>query len=146
MLSRAAFWGYSSSLNPPPIALAFLHFSYSSDFLCWLLIFLSKHRHFTRLVFQSRLTDPMGCSKSDFAVLHHLPEFAQAYVHWGFPGSSEGKAFACDAEDPGSIPGSGRSPGEGNGNPLQYSCLDRGAWWATVHGVANSRTRLSDYT
>ena len=68
----------------------------------------------------------------------------------GFPGGSEGKASACDAGDPGLIPGSGRSPGEGNGNPLQYSCLenpmDRGARWATVHGVAKSRTRLSDYT
>ena len=68
----------------------------------------------------------------------------------GFPGGSEGKASACDVEDPGSIPGSGRSPGEGNGNPLQYSCLenpmDRGACWATAHGVAKSRTRLSDYT
>ena len=55
-----------------------------------------------------------------------------------FPGGSEGKASACDAEDPGSIPGLGRSPGEGNGNPIQYSCLenpmDRGAWWPTVHG------------
>ena len=55
---------------------------------------------------------------------------------------------ACNAGDPGSIPGSGRSPGDGNGNPLQYSCLenpvDEGAWWATVHGVAKSRTRLSD--
>ena len=52
--------------------------------------------------------------------------------------------------DLGSIPGLGRSPGEGNGNPLQYSCLvnpiDGGAWWATVHGVAKSRTRLSDFT
>ena len=50
----------------------------------------------------------------------------------------------------GSIPGSGKYPGEGNGNPLQYSCLenptDRGAWWATVHGVAKSQTRLSDFT
>ena len=50
----------------------------------------------------------------------------------------------------GLIRGSGRSPGEGNGNPLQYSCLenpmDRGAWWATVHGVAKSRTRLNDFT
>ena len=50
----------------------------------------------------------------------------------------------------GSISGSGRFPGEGNGNPPQYSCLenpmDRGAWWATVHGVAKSRTRLSDFT
>ena len=68
----------------------------------------------------------------------------------GFPGGSEVKASAGNAGVPGSIPGSGRSPGEGNGNPLQYSCLenpmDGGAWWATVHGVAKSRTRLSDFT
>ena len=68
----------------------------------------------------------------------------------GFPGGSDGKASACNAGDPGSIPGSGRSPGEGNGNPLQYSCLensiDEGGWQATVHGVAKSRTRLSDFT
>ena len=63
---------------------------------------------------------------------------------------SDGKESACSAKDSGLIPGSGRSPGEGNGNPLQYSCLenpvDRGAWWATVHGVAKSQTRLSDFT
>ena len=57
----------------------------------------------------------------------------------GFPHSSVGKKSTCNAGDPGSIPGSGRPPGEGNGNPLEYSCLenlmDRGAWWATVHGV-----------
>ena len=68
----------------------------------------------------------------------------------GFPGGSEVKVSACNMGDLGSIPGSGRSPGEGNGNPLQYSCLenpmDGGAWWATVHGVAKSRTRLSDST
>ena len=67
-----------------------------------------------------------------------------------FPGRSEVKAPACNAGDLGLIPGSGRFPGEGNGNPLQYSCLenpmDRGAWWATVHGVAKSRTWLSDFT
>ena len=60
------------------------------------------------------------------------------------------KASACNAGDLGSIPGSGRSPGEGNGNPLQYSCLenpmDGGAWRATVHGVAKSETRLRDFT
>ena len=65
-------------------------------------------------------------------------------------GGSEVKASACNAGDVGSIPELGRSPGEGNGNPLQYSCLenpmDIGAWWATVHGVAKSRTRLSDLT
>ena len=64
-------------------------------------------------------------------------------------GGSDGKASAYDAGDPGSIPGWGRSPGEGNGNPLQHSCLenpmDGGAWWATVHGVAKSRTRLRDF-
>ena len=53
----------------------------------------------------------------------------------------------ADAEDADSIPGSGRSPGEGNGNPLQYSCLgnlmDRGAWWATVRGVTKSQAQLS---
>ena len=58
----------------------------------------------------------------------------------GFPHSAVGKESACSAGDLGSIPGSGRSPGEGNGNPLQYSCLenpmDRGAWQTTVHGVA----------
>ena len=56
------------------------------------------------------------------------------------PSWLSGKESACKAEDWGSVPGSGRSPGEGNGNPLQYSCLenpmDRGAWWATVQGVA----------
>ena len=59
---------------------------------------------------------------------------------WGFPGGSDGKESACNAGDLGSILGSGRSPGEGSGYPLQYSCLrnpmDRGAWRATVHGVA----------
>ena len=64
------------------------------------------------------------------------------------PCGSDGKASAYNAGDQGSIPGSGRSPGEGNGNPLQYSCLEnpmgRGAWWVTVHGVAQSWTRLSD--
>ena len=58
----------------------------------------------------------------------------------GFPHSSVSKEPACNAGDPGLIPGLGRSPGEGNGNPLQCSCLenamDRGAWQATVHGVA----------
>ena len=66
------------------------------------------------------------------------------------PGGTDDKVSSYNAGDPGSIPGSGRSPGEGNGNPLQYSCLgnpmDEGAWEATVHGVAKSRTRLSDFT
>ena len=65
----------------------------------------------------------------------------------GFPGGSDIEELACNVGDPGSIPGSGRFPGEANGY-LQCSCLedfiDRGAWQATVHGVAKSRTSLSD--
>ena len=61
-----------------------------------------------------------------------------------YPGSSEGKASACNVGDPGSIPGSGRFPGGGHGNPLQYSCLenpmDRGAWWVIVHRKTESNT------
>ena len=61
----------------------------------------------------------------------------------GFPGGSVSKESACSIGEPGSIPALGRSPGEGNGNPLHYSCLensmDRGAWQATVHGVATSQ-------
>ena len=67
-----------------------------------------------------------------------------------FPGGSDGKASVYNAGDPGSIPGSGRSSGEGNGNPLQYYCLenpsDGGAWWATVREDAESRTQLRDFT
>ena len=66
------------------------------------------------------------------------------------PDGSVGKESAGNVEDPGSIPGWGRSPGEGNGNPLQYSCLensmDRGACWAAVHGVAKSQKRLTNNT
>ena len=66
-----------------------------------------------------------------------------------FPGGSDGKASACSAGDPDLIPGSGRSPGEGNGKPLQYSCLENSmggeAWWATILGVSKSRTQLSNF-
>ena len=68
----------------------------------------------------------------------------------GFLGGSDGEESACNAGDLGSIPRSERSPGEGNGNPLQYSCLenpmDGGAWWGTVHGAAKSQTRRDDFT
>ena len=73
--------------------------------------------------------------KHQYSILTHID---------GFPGGSEVKSSVCNAGDLGSIPGSGRSPGEGNGNPLQYSCLensmDRGAWLAIVHGIVEGQT------
>ena len=68
--------------------------------------------------------------------------FLHSFLPLGLPVAQMVKKSACNAGDPGLIPGSGRSSGEGNGNPLQYSCLEnpmnREAWWATVHGVAES--------
>ena len=105
----------------------------------------------------------IDCSTPGSPVLHCLPEFTQTHVHRvgdvvqpshplsprfppALPDISDGKESACNAGDLGSIPGSERSPGEGNGNPLQYSCLenpmDRGAWKATVHGITKNWTRL----
>ena len=82
---------------------------------------------------------------SDRAVVFELTDIFQSL---GFPGGSDGKKSACNAEDPGSISRSGRAPGEGTGNPLQYSCLgnpkDRGAWRATVRGVTKRWVRLSN--
>ena len=69
-------------------------------------------------------------------------------LYLGFPGGSDSKESDWNAWDMGLIPGSGRSPGEGSGHPFQYSCLenpmDRGAWWAPVHGIAKNWMRLSD--
>ena len=78
-----------------------------------------------------------------YRVLNRVP----CAIQRDFPGGSVSKASVYNEGDPGLIPGWGRSPGEGNGNPLQYSCpenlMDRGAWWATVHRVTKSQTQLS---
>ena len=75
--------------------------------------------------------------------LKRLSSSSSSIHNIAFSGGSDSIESACIGEDLGSVPGSGRSPGEGNGNPLQYSCLenpmDRGVWWVTVHGVAKSR-------
>ena len=72
------------------------------------------------------------------------PELKLKRALTGFPGGSDSKESACSTADLGLIPESGRCPEEGNGYPLQYSCLenstDRGIWWATVHGFAESDT------
>ena len=82
-----------------------------------------------------------------FPLLVALSLNLQIWWALGFSGGSDVKESACNVGDPTSIPGSGRSPGEGIGSPLQYSCLensrDRGTWWATVHGAAKSWTRIT---
>ena len=76
-------------------------------------------------------------------VVTHFSNNGLHVINIGFPGTLDGKESACSAGDMGLIPGSGRSPGGGYGNPLQYSCLenpkDRGGWWAKVHGVTKSQ-------
>ena len=93
---------------------------------------------------------PQSCGSS---VIN--PTGFQSQIPWWFsvlcfPGGTEVKASTCNAGDLGLIPRLGRSPGEGKGNQVHYSCpenpMDRGAWWATVHGVAKSQTLLSDFT
>ena len=77
--------------------------------------------------------------------IYYLSSFnGRILTYEGFPGAADSKESACNAEDMDSIPGSGRSPGEVKGNPLQYLCLespmDRRSWWAAVHGVTKSQT------
>ena len=91
----------------------------------------------------------MNLDITDFPKIIKLSLLANAYLlDWASQVALEAKQPPTSAGDTGAaglIPGSGRSPGAGNGNPLQYSCLensvDRGAWWATVHGAAKSRTQ-----
>ena len=78
----------------------------------------------------------------------HISVFLSLTLLKDFPGGSDSKESACNAGDPDSVPGLVRSPGEGNGNPLQYSCLetpmDREAWWSTVHWVTKSWAVLNE--
>ena len=80
---------------------------------------------------------------------HKLLDMTEQLTLWRYSGGTDNKESACNVRDLGSIPGSGRCPGEENGNPLQYSCLgnsmDRGAWWVTAHRVTKSQTQLSNF-
>ena len=111
------------------------------------LIFLPGDSHGQR---SSASYSPRGRKEMDMTEWAQAPSMSVCvYIYVsGFSCSSVGKEAACSAGDPGSIPGLGRSPGEGNGNPLQYpyleNLMDRGAWWATVHGVAKSQAWLRD--
>ena len=94
----------------------------------------------------SRISNAIPKANQRKVTLASLLIYTVLFICKGFPGGSEVKVSACNVGDLGLIPGSERSPGERNGNPLQYSCpknpMDGGAWWATVHGVAKSQTQL----
>ena len=107
-----------------------------------------KHKHiWANLCFWK--VQPSGHSNA--SLLDKYAFLWKGFMVWGASLLAQTvKNLPANARDAGSIPGSGRSAGEGNGNPLQYACqenpMDRGAWWATVHGVAKSRTRLRSFT
>ena len=95
--------------------------------------------------FNSILSNLIKERNSDMLYINELDDImlSEKASNRGFPGGSDDKESACNAGHQGSIPGSGRYPGKGNGTPLEYSCLensmDRGAWQATVHGVTKSQ-------
>ena len=127
------------------LAYKFLRSEDCSHAVVW---FLTK-----QMVGKGWSTVEMSCSGRDSgkreSLLHHLwaEKSWEAYFTSGFPGVSDSKESVCNTGDQGLIPGSGRSPREGNGNPLQYSCLgnprNREAWRAIVQEVAKSRKQLS---
>ena len=119
--------------------------------VCAIFIFLPKHTMspIRTVVKKEGMRDVEAIKCLPWFGQHHWRQTkGELWMELSFPGGSDGKESACRAGDPGLIPGLGRSPGGGNGNPFQYSWLgnpmDRGAWWATVHGVTKSWTWISD--
>ena len=106
---------------------------------------VTLEKQVSQFIRNSKTVPTLGVSQS---TLRYLPKRNESLNPYDLPCSLNGKESACNAGDPGSIPGLGRYSGERNSNPLQYSCLenpiDRGAWQATVHGVTKSGTLLSN--
>ena len=133
--------------NPIQLSLWGSRYSFLED-----MISTPYHRVLHNLFLLPRRNFGWMCTKmtADISVSLICYYLVPTMCHIGFPHSQVGKESACSAGDPGSIPRSGRSPGEGNGDPFQYSCpensTDRGAWWATVHGFTKSWTQLRQLT
>ena len=132
-------------------------FSFVYFWLCWIFVATQACLYFwwvgATLVAELRLITAVAsfCCRSQALGCTGFSSWDFQALDQCFPGSSDGKESAYNSGDPGSIPGLGRSPGEGNGNPLQYSCLensmDRRSWWATVRGIAESdRTEWLTHT
>ena len=133
----------------------------SCSFMCSLFRHLSWETFLTSPLPYLLLTPSLLLLDSSFFLLlwsndlkskKHIPYFllylSASLFDWGFLGGSDGKESSCNVGDPSSILQLGRSPGEGNGNPLQHFCLEtsttREAWQATVHGITKSQTQLSN--
>ena len=120
----------------------FISLSIWTTFFCCLLTFITVVKNFAvHLIVSTQVIDFFLYILYNPLFWYRIIGILLPYI---FPGGSDGKESACNAGDPGSIPGSGISPGEGNSNPLQYSCLknlmDRGALWATVQRDTQSQT------
>ena len=138
-----------ASFPPPPLLFLCLLFCFLHClfFALWSLIFFNHIIRFSHLV--KVIPESLFPICVFWASAKNSPELISVlYYTSSLLGGSDGKESTLNAGDLGSTLESGRSPGEGHGNPLQYSCLensmDQGAWWAMVHGVAKSQTRLSD--
>ena len=135
---RISFWGDKNVLKS---------FAVLYEQFCEYCIIDSTYMNLIKL--QETVKDREAC----YAAVHGVAKSWTWLSDWtelnSFPGGSDGKESVFNARDVDLIPRLGRSPGEGNGNPLQYSCLynpmDRGAWWAILHRVTKRRTWLSDY-
>ena len=136
------------SLSEPEhvLVLSFPRETFSSQFIC------ISQQHFTLcmlITIFSRVKETFTHIPEDILLGSTFLSIMLTFMlQLTYPGSSNCKESACNARDLGSIPGYRRSPGEGHGNPFQYSCLensrDREAWWAIVHGLAKSWTQLSN--
>ena len=146
--SHSSFWGLSFFL--PHVSLHHGHMSLVLPFLIpWYWDHLLYRKDKTSKQKRNQWNWKQEINRGKDGLKSCFFERSTKLMCLGFPGGSDGKESACNAGYLGSILVSGRSPGEGNGNTLQYTCLenpkDEGAWWATVHRVAKSQTQLSDF-
>jgi len=133
-----SWWSFITGLPISSLSSSSFHQSNFSKWLSWLFSVAVTSHHLSKfqiLCLNDQNPPDLILTFHSFSTIIILSN-----VWRGFPGGSDGKESACNVGDPSSNPGLGRSPGEGNGNPLQYSCLenpkDKEAWQATVHGVA----------
>ena len=146
--SYLPWWSFITGLPISSLSSSSFHQSNFSKWLSWLFSVAVTFHHLSKfqiLCLHDQNPPDLILTFHSFSTIIILSNVLR-----GFPGGSDGKESACNVGDPSSNPGLGRSPGEGNGNPLQYSCLenpkDKEAWQATVHGVAKKSDTTKRWT